>query len=106
DGRVRLDVPALVADRGDPVRFVRRLLAATAARPAFTGCFGLHEWAMVYGGDERRHPLPLRLGQRGTDEVVGAHPIRCTHFDAFRFFTPAAVPRNRLRPTRATQAEL
>ena len=24
-----------------------------------------------------------------------AHPLRCTHFDAFRFFTPDAVPRNR-----------
>jgi hypothetical protein len=106
DGVVRLDVPAFRAERGDTVRFVRRLLAATASRPAFSGCFGLHEWAMVYRDRETRHPVPLRLGADGTDAVVEAHTIRCTHFDAFRFFTPPAVPRNRLQPTREDQPEL
>jgi hypothetical protein len=61
---------------------------------------------MVYRAEEHRHPLPLRLGRAGTDAVVESHPVRCSHFDAFRFFTPAAVGRNRLRPTRATQVEL
>jgi hypothetical protein len=103
---VRLDVGAFVADRGDTVRFVRRLLAATAARPAFSGCFGLHEWAMVYRDTTTRHPIPLRLGQEGTDAVVEAHPIRCSHFDAFRFSTPDAATRNRLQPTREGQPEL
>jgi hypothetical protein len=106
DGVVRLGAAAFGADRGDTVRFVRRLLAATADRPAFTGCFGLHEWAMVYRDVGTRHAIPLRLGQAGTDAVVEAHQIRCSHFDAFRFFTPAAVDRNRLRPTRDTQPEL
>jgi hypothetical protein len=106
DGGVALDVAAFLADRGDTVRFVHRLLSATAGRPAFTGCFGLHEWAMVYRQDEHRHTLPLRLGQAGTDAVVDAAPIRCTHFDAYRFFTPAAEDLNRVRPTRATQADL
>jgi hypothetical protein len=106
DDGVRLDARAFAADRGDTVRFVRRLLAATATRPAGTGCFGLHEWAMVYRQDERRHALPLRLGQEGTDAVVDAHPVRCTHFDAFRFFTPDAVELNRVRPTRAAQVDM
>jgi hypothetical protein len=106
DGVVALDSAAYLADRGTTVEFIRGLLAATAGRPAFTGCFGLHEWAMVYRADERRHTLPLRLGQAGTDAVVEAHPVRCTHFDAFRFFTPSAAPLNRLQPTRATQPEL
>ena len=106
DGSVRLDAVAFLADRADTVRFVRRLLAATASRPAFGGCFGLHEWAMVYRDRETRHPVPLRLGRDGTDAVVDAAQIRCTQFDAFRFFTPAAVPRNRMQPTRATQPEL
>ncbi|WNV75404.1 3-methyladenine DNA glycosylase [Geodermatophilus sp. DSM 44513] len=106
DGAVALDRAAFLADRGDTVAFVARLLAATAGRPAFTGCFGLHEWAMVYRDDGHRHPLPLRLGQAGTDAVVEAHPVRCSHVDAFRFFTPAAVGRNKLQPTRATQVEL
>ncbi|WP_426594854.1 3-methyladenine DNA glycosylase [Cellulomonas sp. McL0617] len=108
DGSVRLDVDAYVAERGDTLRFVADLLRRTASRPAFTGCFGLHEWAMVYRerDDEHRHPLPLRLGSAGTDAVVESHHIRCTHFDAYRFFTPDAVDRNALRPTRANQVEL
>ncbi|HET8718857.1 MAG TPA: 3-methyladenine DNA glycosylase [Nocardioidaceae bacterium] len=78
-----------------------RLLRATAARPAQLGCFGMHEWAMVYrlGQSEVRHAdWPLRLGQDGTDAVVEGHRISCSHFDAFRFFTDAARPLNRLRP--------
>ncbi|WP_374225348.1 3-methyladenine DNA glycosylase [Micromonospora sp. C95] len=106
DGAVRLDVDAFLTDRGDSVRFIHRLLTAIASRPAFTGCFGLHEWAMVYRQREHRHPLPLRLGQRGTDAVVESHQIRCTHFDAYRFFTPDAVELNHLRPTRAGQVDL
>jgi hypothetical protein len=106
DGVVSFDGPAFVADRGDTARFIARLLRATASRPAFTGCFGLHEWAMVYRQEDRRHALPLRLGPAGTDAVVESHPVRCTHFDAFRFFTPAAAPLNRVQPSRATQAEL
>ena len=44
------------------------LLSATAGRPANFGCFGMHEWAMVYrlAEDETRHPAPLRLGPAGT----------------------------------------
>ncbi|NMM15705.1 MAG: 3-methyladenine DNA glycosylase [Cellulomonas sp.] len=105
NGTVGLDVQALGADRGDTVRYVRMLLTATADRPARTGCLGLHEWAMVYRQDDarRRHTLPLRLGRDGTDAVVEAHPLRCSHFDAFRFFTPDAVPRNRVQLTRADQ---
>ena len=38
--------------------------------------------------DEVRHAgWPLRLGAAGTDEVVEAHQIRCSHYDAFRFYT-------------------
>ena len=108
DGTVTLDVAAFLDARGDTVRFVAGLLAATASRPAATGCFGLHEWAMVYreGDDAHRHPLPLRLGGAGTDAVVEAHRIRCTHFDAFRFFTPEALGRNTLSPTRETQTAM
>jgi hypothetical protein len=106
DGSVALDVAGFLADRGDTVRFVRNLLVATASRPAFTGCFGLHEWAMVYRDGRMRHPVPLRLGREATDAVVAASQVRCSHFDAFRFFTPAAVGLNRLQPSRATQAEL
>jgi hypothetical protein len=80
---------------------LRRLLAATAARPANFGCFGMHEWAMVYRTAETRHDWPLRLGADGTDAVVESHRIACSHFDAYRFFTPAAAPLNTLSPTAA-----
>ena len=107
DGTVTLDADAFLADRGDAVRFIRGLLTATLGRPALTGCFGLHEWAMVYREtDEHRHPLPLRLGAAGTDAVVETHKIRCTHFDAYRFFTPEAVELNTLRPTRASMTAM
>lgn len=78
----------------------RRLLRATAARPPQLGCFGLHEWAMVYRlDDETRHAdWPLRLGNEGTDAVVESHRIACSHFDAFRFFTDPARPLNTLSP--------
>ncbi|MBO3084808.1 3-methyladenine DNA glycosylase [Cellulomonas fengjieae] len=107
DGTVALDVDAFVADRGDAVRFIHGLLTATLGRAPVTGCFGLHEWAMVYRErDEHRHPLPLRLGAAGTDAVVEKHKIRCTHFDAYRFFTPEAVGRNTLRPTRESMTAM
>ncbi|GAA2472201.1 3-methyladenine DNA glycosylase [Winogradskya humida] len=107
DGVVTLNVEAYMQVRGESVRYIHGLLTATESRPAFSGCFGLHEWAMVYRQPEhRRHQLPLRLGQAETDKVVEQHPIRCTHFDAFRFFTPEAVGLNRLQPTRATQVDL
>ncbi len=106
DGTVTLDVDGFLADRGDAVRFIHGLLTATLGRPAMTGCFGLHEWAMVYRDRETRHAVPLRLGADGTDAVVETHSIRCTHYDAFRFFTPSAVPRNRVQPTRETQPDL
>ncbi|WP_067874173.1 3-methyladenine DNA glycosylase [Nocardia vermiculata] len=96
--------PAFLARRRDTVEFVAELLAATATRPPLLSCFGLHEWAMVYRSDELRHEqVPLRLGRAGTDAVVDAMPLRCTHFDAFRFFTPEAAPRNVERLTRDDQ---
>lgn len=93
--------PTYVASRAQFVRGLLNLLRATEARPAHTGCFGLHEWAMVYrqSPDELRHnDWPLRLGPTGTDEVVETHQVKCSHFDAFRFFTPPARGLNVLQP--------
>jgi hypothetical protein len=105
-GATALDLEAFLATRAPTVRHVRELLCATATRPTQLGCFGLHEWAMVYAQnpDQRRHvDWPLRLGQAGTDEVVQSHQIRCSHFDAYRFFTPQAAGLNSLSPTRDSQ---
>ncbi|MDT5036051.1 MAG: hypothetical protein QOE03_1236 [Micromonosporaceae bacterium] len=101
-----VDVEAVLGRRSESIAWIRGLLTATASRGAQLGCFGMHEWAMVYRqpGDQIRHPdRPLRLGPAGTDRVVEAGTIRCSHFDAYRFFTEPARPLNVLRPTRDTQ---
>jgi hypothetical protein len=106
---VTVDVAAFLADRKEAVVFAGIILRGTAARPAQFGCFGLHEWAMVYHQDRfdlRHEYLNLRLGSAGTDKVVEENRIRCTHFDAFRFYTPDAVPLNELAPSRETQRHL
>jgi hypothetical protein len=93
---------AHVAAQRPLLESLRALLGATAARPASFGCFGLHEWAMVYRQTQeqtRHNAWPLRLGAEGTDEVVESHKIACSHFDAFRFFTEPARPLNALAPT-------
>lgn len=103
DGDVTTVDAARLAARLPGLRWTRRLLAATLDRPPRWGCFGLHEWAMVYRAGATRHDLPLRLGRDGTDAVVESHPLACTHVDAFRFFTPQAAPLNALQLGREHQ---
>lgn len=99
--RSGLSITAAHLDTQRPlIERIRRLLVATAARPPMLGCFGLHEWAMVHRTADLRHPWPLRLGHEGTDQVVETNRITCTHFDAFRFFTPTARPLNTVQPGR------
>jgi len=106
EGIAAVDLDIFLDSRGSTVRSIRQLLSATAARPAHLGCFGLHEWAMVYrqSPEQLRHAdWPLRLGQAGTDQVVESHQIRCSHFDAFRFFTEPARALNTLELSRDSQ---
>jgi hypothetical protein len=98
--------PDHLRSRLDTVRFVADLMRATSERPPRFGCFGMHEWAMVYRSEAPRHSsLPLRLGAVGTDAVVESIPLRCSHFDAYRFFTTAAAPRNMSTLTREGQVQ-
>lgn len=104
-----LDLEDFLRTRAAAVDFTRDILERTAAKPGNFGCFGMHEWAMAYRSEEndiRHEYLDLRLGAEGTDTVVESHRIHCTHFDAFRFFQPQAVPRNELQPTREEQRHL
>lgn len=102
----------ILAPAGDRVRRhaarAVEILTETAGRAPQFGCFGLHEWAMVYRQDPAhlRHPAPLRLGAQETSTVVEQLPLRCTHFDAFRFFTEPARPLNAVQPTRAAAPAL
>jgi hypothetical protein len=97
-----------MARRGETIGWIRDLLAATARRPPHLGCFGLHEWAMVYRRPaQRRHETwRLRLPPERIAALVEERGVRCSHFDAFRFFTPPARPLNLLQPTRESQHAL
>lgn len=102
---IALDSGALPPHRREFVLWLRDLLATMQTRPAFFGCYGLHEWAMVYRQTPERlrhNAWPLRLSPHELARIVEASPLCCTHFDAFRFFTAPAQPLNRVQPTRAS----
>ena len=105
EGCIRIRDP-WIGSRVERMTATYEFLKITGQRPAHTGCFGLHEWAMVLGPEEVRHSSwKLRISQdeiRATIDEVG---LKCTHFDAFRFFTPVARPLNPLQLTRADQSE-
>jgi hypothetical protein len=106
DGGMMLVPSAFPSHRITYLRWAVHYLEATRARDPLFGCLGLHEWAMVYRDPNVRHPyVPLRLTREETDAVVEAQPLRCTHFDAYRFFTADAAPRNRITLTREATAE-
>ena len=87
-------------------RWILGVLQATQKRPPLFGCFGLHEWAMLYRSDTARHGgVPLRVSEDELAHVVETAGLRCTHFDAFRFFTEPARPLNPVQLTRADVSE-
>jgi hypothetical protein len=107
-GGVMVDPSTLPGHRRAFVSWLGELLHITQNRPAFFGCYGLHEWAMVYRQtpDEIRHNAwPLRFAPAELAQFMESQPVCCTHFDAFRFFTPPARPLNRLQPERATMLQ-
>jgi hypothetical protein len=105
-GGVTADPCTLTPGRLESLRWLRAMLGRTEARTAALGCFGLHEWAMVYRAETVRHEQwPLRLSPEAIARVVEENGPRCTHYDAFRFFTPAAWPLNKYLPERDTTAE-
>jgi hypothetical protein len=106
---ISIDLTALPSHRVQFLRWLRRLLETMQQRPAFFGCYGLHEWAMVYrqSAEQVRHNAhPLRFSAAELERIVAASGVCCTHFDAFRFFTESARPLNKLQPTRTDAAQL
>lgn len=97
-----LDSTAFSVQRFDYLQWAIKYLETVNGREPSFHCFGLHEWAMVYRCDRVRHEkFPLRLSNEAIAAVVEEQGLRCTHFDAYRFFTPAAVLQNRIALTRA-----
>ena len=111
-GYVVSDGSAGVDARAVPMESLRQfadLLRRTSHREPQVRCFGRHEWAMVYRLDQhevRHASWPLRVSTEQIAEVVESSPLRCTHFDAFRFYSAAAIPLNVVTPTRETQPDL
>lgn len=89
--------PELFPDnRKSAVRWILTVLKNSAEKKPAFGCFGMHEWAMVYKADQIRHnQVPLRMTEEKLAEFVESRPLVCTHFDAFRFFTKEARPMNK-----------
>lgn len=97
-GVIEHDLSALSHQGREQLQEVVNVLVATRSRPANFGCYGVHEWAMVYRGHDVRHEgiAPLRLPQNEVDGFVESRPVACSHFDAYRFFAPEAKPLNRI----------
>ena len=106
DGGAILPAAAFPAHRIEQLDWTIRYQTAICDREPHFACFGLHEWAMVYRTDDVRHArVPLRLSGEATDSVVSAAGVRCTHFDAYRFFTGPALPLNKFELNRANSPE-
>ncbi len=93
-------------NRKSSLRWMLGVLEKSQEKKPSFGCFGMHEWAMVYKRDKVRHnQIPLRMDQEELAEFVESRPLICTHFDAFRFFAPSAKPMNKHELSRDTFAD-
>lgn len=87
-------------------RWILEMLQNTQDKKPMFGCFGMHEWAMVYKAEKPRHDqVPLRMEPDELANFVDSRPLVCTHFDAYRFFTPEAVPMNKFELSRQEFAD-
>ena len=96
---------AVPATKRRAMSHVLQLLQSIDKKPPSLRCYGLHEWAMVYIDGASRETaaapspklskfqsLPLRVTSESIRSVLQPDPaapplLRCTHYDAFRFFT-------------------
>ncbi len=102
-----LDPALFPKHRLDGLNWTLSLLEQTMKRSPSMGCYGLHEWAMVYKqGHQRRHTqVPLRMHPDDLDAFVESRTLVCTHYDAFRFYTKDARPLNQHKLSRETFPE-
>ena len=96
DHTAYLDPKRLPEKRISSMQWMLTLLKNTDEKKPSFGCFGMHEWAMVYKSDNPRHnQVPLRMNAQDLADFVESRPLLCTHFDAYRFFTKPAIPLNK-----------
>ena len=90
-------------------KFIDDLCANILQKTPRFGCFGLHEWAMVYklSPETLRHKSHrLRLNPQDLANFVESQTICCSHYDAYRFFTEEARPLNTLNPRLETRLQM
>lgn len=90
------------------IRWMLNLLEMSRQKKPSFGCFGMHEWAMVYKKDKKRirhQNIPLRMNKEELASFVESRPLVCTHYDAFRFFSQPAKPLNKFELSRGTFSE-
>lgn len=107
DNGAFLDPKLLPGNRIGSVQWILNMLRSSLNKKPSFGCFGMHEWAMVYkqDPDKVRHSyLPLRMSKEELAAFVESRPLVCTHFDAFRFFTEPAKPMNKFALSRKQSA--
>lgn len=107
DANCFLDISFFDKNRISSLEWILNVLEQSENRKPSFGCFGMHEWAMVYKADRVRHDyLSLRMEMDELAEFVESRPLVCTHFDAFRFFTDEAKPQNKFELNRDNFAEM
>jgi len=106
DGIASITLDEFPEHRIRSTNWILEMLKSTRNRRPSFGCFGMHEWAMVYKAEKPRHDqVPLRMEPDELAEFVESRPLLCTHFDAFRFFTKPAQPMNKFKLSREKFAD-
>lgn len=109
NGRLQIDARRFMNREREFAAWVAMLCTRILGRAGRFTCFGLHEWAMVYrqSAQQVRHQgYELRLPPHELAAFVESLPVCCSHYDAFRFFTPDARPMNVLQPTLDARPDL
>jgi hypothetical protein len=108
-GLLRLNEQRFTSREREFATWAAMLCARILGRAGRFSCYGLHEWAMVYrqSAEQVRHQgYELRLSPAELAAFVASQPVCCSHYDAFRFFTPEARPLNVLQPTLDSRPDL
>jgi len=101
--------PALPERIRREAAWIAQLCENIVGRPPRFACHGLHEWAMVYkqSAEQVRHGgYELRMPPDQLATFVESQNICCTHYDAFRFYTPEARPMNTFNPRFETRLDM
>ncbi len=109
DDAVRWEWPEVTKKARKEAAWIAALCANMLGRPARFACHGLHEWAMVYrqsAGQVRHQGHELRMTPEALASFVESQSICCTHYDAYRFYTPEARPLNSLDPRFETRLDM